>query len=77
MIRQMRTTLELDDEVIEAARKIARQRRITLGEVISELARRSLANDGPPKMRNGVLLFVPKPSGSRPNVAIVNRLRDD
>jgi hypothetical protein len=73
----VRTTLELDDEVMEAARKIARERRITLGEVISELARRSLANDGTPKMRNGVLLFVPKPGGLRPDLAIVNRLRDD
>jgi hypothetical protein len=69
--------LELDDDVIEAARKIARERRMTLGEVISELARQSLDKDGPPKMRNGVLLFVPKPVGSRPDLTVVNRLRDE
>ena len=74
---RVRTTLELDDDVIEAARKIARERRITLGEVISELARRSLASDGPPKMRNGVPLFVPKHGRSRPDLMTVNRLRDD
>ena len=73
----MRTTLELDDDVIEAAREIARERSVTLGEVISELARRSLADNSPPEMRNGVLLFVPKPGGPRPDLRLVNRLRDD
>jgi hypothetical protein len=74
---RVRTTLELDDDVIEAARKIARERRVTLGEVISELARQSLDNDEPPKMRNGVLLFAPKPGGSRSDQMVVNSLRDD
>ena len=74
---RVRTTLELDDDVIEAAGKIARERRITLGEVISELARRSLANDEPPAMRNGVLLFAPRPGGSRPDLAFVDSLRNE
>lgn len=38
----MRTTLSLDDDVLEAAREIARLEARTVGEVISALARRGL-----------------------------------
>lgn len=39
----MRTTLNLDDDVAEAARALARLERRSLGQVVSELARRGLA----------------------------------
>jgi hypothetical protein len=38
----MRTTLELDDDVVAAARELAAAERRSLGSVISELARRGL-----------------------------------
>jgi hypothetical protein len=38
----VRTTLELDDDVVAAARELAAERRRSLGSVISELARRGL-----------------------------------
>ena len=38
----MRTTLELDDDVVAAARELAAEGRRSLGSVISELARRGL-----------------------------------
>lgn len=38
----MRTTLDLDDDVIAAARELASSQRRSLGSVISELARRGL-----------------------------------
>ena len=38
----MRTTLDLDDTVLAAARSLARSRRISLGDAVSELARRGL-----------------------------------
>jgi hypothetical protein len=38
----MRTTLDIDDEVLRAAKEIARRRRSTAGAVISELARQAL-----------------------------------
>lgn len=38
----MRTTLELDDDVVAAARELAALDRRSLGSVISELARRGL-----------------------------------
>ena len=36
----MRTTLEIDDDVVAAARELAAAERRSLGSVISELARR-------------------------------------
>jgi len=38
----MRTTLDIDEEVLNAAKAIARRKRKTAGAVISELARRAL-----------------------------------
>lgn len=38
----MRTTLEIDDDVVVAARELAATERRSLGSVISELARRGL-----------------------------------
>ena len=72
----MRTTLELDDDLITAARQLARQQGVTIGQLISELARQSLATRAPLKVRNGALLFVPKAGGAKPDLRIVNQLRD-
>lgn len=38
----MRTTLDLDDDVLAAARELAAEERRSLGSVISELSRRAL-----------------------------------
>jgi hypothetical protein len=38
----VRTTLDIDDDVIAAARELAADQRRSLGSVISELARRGL-----------------------------------
>lgn len=38
----MRTTLDIDDDVITAARELARDERRSIGAVVSDLARRGL-----------------------------------
>ena len=38
----MRTTLDIDDDVLQAAKALARREKKTAGEIISELARRAL-----------------------------------
>ncbi|WP_296808348.1 hypothetical protein [Thiocapsa sp.] len=43
----MRTTLDIDDQVLNAAKEIARRQRKTAGAVISELARRALTQPLP------------------------------
>jgi hypothetical protein len=73
----MRTTLELDDDLLTTTRQLARQQGVTLGQLISQLARQSLAARAPLKVRNGALLFVPKAGVSKPDLRIVNELRDD
>ena len=36
----MRTTLDIDDDVLQAAKEIAGEPRLTAGQVLSELARK-------------------------------------
>ena len=42
----MRTTLEIDEDVLEAAKELAARQRKTAGKVISELARRGIQSHG-------------------------------
>ena len=58
----MRTTLNIKDDVLQAARELARREGSTAGEVISSLARRGLAQPpanrkSPPRSRGGVPLL--------------------
>jgi hypothetical protein len=72
----MRTTLDLDDDLIQVARQLAEQRGATMGRIISDLVRQALEPKHAPKMRNGVPLFAR--SAARPNRAwLVNKLRDE
>jgi hypothetical protein len=41
----MRTTLDIDDDVLQAAKELAQRERKTAGRVLSELARRGMAKD--------------------------------
>ena len=53
----MRTTLTLDPDIMSAARQIARARSQSIGEVISELARRGLEARSKVAMRQGFPVF--------------------
>jgi hypothetical protein len=79
----MRTTLDIDDDLLAAAKEIARREGRTAGEVVSRLLRQSLSGAGEPapaarSRRRGVAGFVP--FAARPGVVVtdelVNRLRD-
>jgi len=73
----VRTTLQLEDDVVHVVKQLARQRGVTMGEVVSQLIRQGLEAKNPPSVRNGVPLFVPKPGAPKPGLALVNRLRDE
>ena len=74
----MRTTLDIDDDVLAAARELAEQRRTTAGKVLSDLARRGLSKPRAADIRNGVPLLPRRPEGQpRPTLHLVNRLRDE
>ena len=74
----MRTTLELDNDVIESAKSLAKAQGNTMGEVISDLVRLALHHRNiRPSMRNGVPLFLPNSAAQQPDLALVNALRDE
>ena len=73
----MRTTLEIDDDVLEAAKSLARQSDKTAGTVLSDLARRALTSTPTKSTRAGVGGFVPFESrGGLVTNEQIDRLRD-
>lgn len=78
MIRCMRTTLDIDDDVLQAAKEIAGLQRKTAGQVVSELLRKAL-HPAPSqvRIRNGVPLLS-RPAGAPVlTMEVVNQLRDE
>jgi hypothetical protein len=75
----MRTTLDIDKDVLEAAKELAAARKSTAGKILSELARKALEPPQRPmaRLRNGVPLLPPR-QGERPvTTEIVSSLRDE
>lgn len=77
----MRTTLDIADDVLQAARERARYERKTVGQMISELARRALVTPAEtatvrePKAVYGVRPFA---SGGRVVTnGLIDKLRED
>ena len=77
----MRTTIDLDDDILQAAKELASGRGLTIGRVVSELARRGLtqpAVGSQPALRNGVPLLPPRQPGTpRATMKLINDLRDE
>jgi hypothetical protein len=75
----MRTTLDIDDDVLAAARAQAARERSSIGQTLSALARKALqpGSRATAAARNGLPLL-PKKSGRRPvTLERVNQLRDE
>jgi len=49
----MRTTLDIDEDLLTAARELARQQRVSAGQVISQLLRRALTGQGMQTLPSG------------------------
>jgi hypothetical protein len=78
----MRTTLDLDDDVLAAAKELARRQKLSAGAVVSKLLREALSNGSNTQKtstinktaKNG---FVPFPSrGVVVSDALIDQLRD-
>jgi hypothetical protein len=85
---RMRTTLDIDSDVLDAAKALARSAHTTSGRVISDVMRRAIAiglahSDAPtalatPKARKSVYGFVPLTSGGKiVTNDMVRALRDE
>jgi len=73
----LRTTIAIDDDVLAAARAIARQRNQSVGTIVSELARHSLRPPVAGAERNGVPLLPVREKSVIVTPEIVNALRDE
>ena len=82
----MRTTLDIADDVLLAAKEAARREKSSVGAVISELARRSLLRSAEPAVSSTAkaehpllslgIRSLPKRGGVLSN-ELINQLRDD
>jgi hypothetical protein len=76
--RNMRTTLDIDEDVLETAKELAARRDTTAGRVISDLVRSALLpRDSAQRKRNGVPVLPARKRASLVGSEIVNRLRDE
>ena len=73
----MRTTLDIDDDVLEAARELAQARHETIGKVVSDLARKAFIERPRFKTRNGIPLFPVRPDSGIVTAESVKRLMDE
>ena len=77
MIVVMRTTLDLDDDVLQAAKEMAELRNKTAGQILSELARKALKPARAVRVRNGVPILPSRPDAPILTVARVHELLDE
>ncbi len=78
MIPSMRTTLDIDEDVLETAKQMAARRGTTAGNIISELARTALTpRTTASQKRNGVPTLPRRKRGPLVTPELVNRLRDE
>jgi hypothetical protein len=77
----MRTTLDIADDVLQAAKERAQREKKTVGEVISELARRAL--NGPieaPSVKEPKAIYGLRPFARRGGIVtneLIDKLRED
>lgn len=77
----MRTTLEIADDVLQAAKERAKRERKTVGEVISELGRRALNSlPEPSSVQEPKAIYGLRPFARRGGIVtneLIDKLRDE
>jgi hypothetical protein len=77
----MRTTLDIADDVLQAAKERAKRERKTVGEMISELARRALTTAHEPlSVKEPKAVYGLKPFPRRGGIVtndLIDKLRDE
>ena len=76
-VPNMRTTLDIEADVLLAVKQLARQRREPMGRLVSELVREALIPRTQGQERNGVPLFPVTAPSSVITLDFVNQLRDE
>lgn len=73
----MRTTLDIEDDVLLAVKQLARKRNQSAGAVVSTIVRNALRPRRKATVRDGVPLFPVQPKAGVASLELVNRLRDE
>ena len=83
----MRTTLDIDDDVLEAAKELAKAEGKTAGQALSELARKALttsslrdagfAETGQPSLGDDIWPTLPNRQGVLVTQAMVERIEEE
>lgn len=73
----MRTTLDIEEDVLIAAKEIARQKGVTVGKVLSDLARKTLTRPASVSIKNGLPVFPVQSRSGFVTLEFVNQLRDE
>lgn len=73
----MRTTVNIDEDVLLAVKELAKKQGVSMGRVLSNLTRQALTTREDGEIRNGVPLFPRRPDGRLVTLEIVNQLRDE
>ena len=73
----MRTTLSLDDDVLQEAKTYARSRDIALGKAVSELVRRGLRAPLQTRVVNGFHVVELPPGSPQVTIEHVRKLQDE
>lgn len=72
----MRTTLEIEDDVLLAAKEIGRRRRISTGKALSELAREALTAPRSKSAKEEKAVYGFRPLPAAPGKIVTNELID-
>ncbi len=62
----MRTTIDLDEDILKVAKDLTRERAQSLGRVLSELVRKGLQPAASTKVRSGVIPTLARKPGAQP-----------
>lgn len=81
----MRTTLDIDDDILSASKELGKAAGKTAGQIISELARKALTQPTQstqygveePKAFYGIRPFPKRPGGVVVTNEMINRIRDE
>lgn len=65
----MRTTIDLDEDVLRVAKHLAQEREQSLGRVLSDLVRRGLRPSDKIAPRSGRIPILPRKPGAKPVTA--------
>lgn len=75
--RTVRTTLDIDDDLLQAIKELAEVRGVTAGQALSAVVRQALTPARPVRTRNGIPVLPRRdPKAARPTMKLVNELRD-